>query len=76
MSRPDVDFYRRWSIGGGALEAEGCIRGSSMHWRSTEVNGAAGADGAVGEYKMPKAVKVVRTCQNWMELVWGYFCCM
>jgi hypothetical protein len=59
-----------------ALEVERCIRGSGMHRRSTEVDGAARADGARGEYKTSEAVKVVRTCQNWMELVWGYFCCM
>jgi hypothetical protein len=47
-----------------ASEAEGCIRGSSMHWRSTEADGAARADGARGEFKISEAVKVVRTCQN------------
>jgi hypothetical protein len=41
-----------------------------------EADGAARADGAGGEYKMSEAVKAVRTCQNWVELVWGYFCCM
>jgi hypothetical protein len=45
-----------------ALEAEGCVRGSSMHRRSMEADRAAGADGAGGEYKMSEAVKVVRTC--------------
>jgi hypothetical protein len=59
-----------------ASEVDACIRDSGMHQRSMEVDRAAGADGARGEYKMSEAVKAVRTCQTWMELVWGYFCCM
>jgi hypothetical protein len=53
-------------IGGRASETAACIKGSSMHQRSTEADRAAGADRAGGEYKMSKAVKMVRTCQNRM----------
>jgi hypothetical protein len=45
-------------------EAEGCIGGSSMHWKSMEADGADGADRVGGEYKVSEAVKTVRTCQN------------
>jgi hypothetical protein len=46
---------------GEALEAEGCIKGSGMHWRSMEVDGADRAD---REYNVLEAVKAVRTHQN------------
>jgi hypothetical protein len=36
-------------------------RGGGMHWKSMEVDGAGGADGASSEYKVSEAVKVVRT---------------
>jgi hypothetical protein len=59
-----------------AVEAEGCIGGIVMHWKSTEVDGA---DGAGSEYKVSEAVKwseLVRACQDRLVLVWGYSCCM
>jgi hypothetical protein len=44
-----------------AAEAEGCI---GMHRKSTEADGADGADKDGSEYKVSEVVKTIRTCQN------------
>jgi hypothetical protein len=69
-----------------ASEVAACIRGGSMHQRWQHVSeehegrqsrqNLSAADRARGEYKISKVVKTIRTCQNRIGLVWGYFCYM
>jgi hypothetical protein len=52
--------WKHWN----ASEALECIGSIGMHRKSMEADGAGGADGASGEYKVSEVVKAVRTCQN------------
>jgi hypothetical protein len=50
-----------------------------MHWRSTEMDGADVQMELEVNTKcqmQSKQSELVRTCQDRMELVQGYFCCM
>jgi hypothetical protein len=59
-----------------ALEAEGCIGGIGGAWRQMELLELMELEVSTKCQRRSKQSELVRTCQNWMGLVWGYFCCM